>query len=238
MALAEDYNENYGDGWIKLFRSIRNHWLWDHPEKLKWWIDILLEVNHTGKKVAIGYELFDCSRGQSVMSLSNWAKRWRVSKDQARNFLVLLQKDKMISRENLGKTTRLTVCNYDSYQHVLHDSQTASKRHPNGTSHKQEGKELKKEKEYIYSPFYDKHLQSANGEYLNYVKFMHGENELNRALNKCLKMNDQLKPEKFNELLLLSGKKNKNMRDVILDIENHDKKYTSFSRTLTNWINR
>lgn len=104
------------DGWIKLHRGITEHWIWQDPVKLKWWLDILLIVNHTSTKVNIGMQLFDCNRGQTIMSLSNWAKRWGVSRDTARNFLVLLEKDKMIEHENIGKSTRITICNYDTYQ--------------------------------------------------------------------------------------------------------------------------
>lgn len=116
------------EGWIKIHRGITSHWIWNDPLKLKWWIDILITVNHTPAKVNIGMQLYECGRGQSIMSLSNWANRWKVSKDKARNFLVLLEKDGMITHESLGKTTRITVCNYDSYQGDLHDSQTISKR--------------------------------------------------------------------------------------------------------------
>ena len=129
----QEPQENYKTGWIRIFRSIRNHWIWNDPVKFQWWIDILLEVNHSSKKVNIGYNLFDCDRGQAVVSLLNWGKRWNVSKDKARNFLKLLEKDKMITLENLSKTTRLTVCNYDSYQDILHDNQTQAKRKPNAS---------------------------------------------------------------------------------------------------------
>lgn len=110
------------DGWIKIYRTLREHWIWSDPVKLKWWIDILLTVNHAATKVNIGYQLYDCGRGQSVQSIGSWAKQWGTSKDTARNFLTLLEKDGMITREPLGKTTRLTVCNYESYQYGLHDT--------------------------------------------------------------------------------------------------------------------
>lgn len=119
------------EGWISLHRSVQEHWLWKNPVKLQWWLDILLNVNHKDKKVNIGNDLIDCDRGQSIMSLQNWGKRWDVSKDTVRNFLKLLQKDNMILLENLSKTTRLTVCNYDKYQPQIHDDQTQSKRNPN-----------------------------------------------------------------------------------------------------------
>jgi len=118
-------------GWISIQRKIREHWIWQDPVKLKWWLDILLTVNHASSKVNIGMQLFDCEKGQSVMSLQSWADRWGVSKDTTRNFFVLLEKDGMISTENLKKTTRLTVCNYETYQSGLHDEQTIAKRQPN-----------------------------------------------------------------------------------------------------------
>lgn len=122
-----------GEGWIKIHRGISSHWIWKDSDKLKWWLDILLQVNHAPNKVNIGNQLYECGRGQSVMSLGTWANRWGVSKDKARNFLVLLEKDGMISHESLGKTTRITVCNYGNYQDGLHDSQTQDQR-PNNDS--------------------------------------------------------------------------------------------------------
>ena len=120
-------------GWISIYRKIRNHWIWQDPVKLKWWIDILLAVNHEDKKVNIGMRLIECKRGQTVMSLRNWADRWKVSKDTTRNFFELLKKDKMIITENLINTTRLTVCNYDVYQGDLRTSQTSTEREPNAS---------------------------------------------------------------------------------------------------------
>lgn len=117
-------------GWISLHRSIRDHWIWQDPNKLRWWLDILMSVNYEDAKVNVGFQLFECKRGQSVMSLQSWAKRWGVSKDTVRNFFVLLAKDGMIHTENMSKTTRLTVCNYDTYQDRLHDKQTITVQSP------------------------------------------------------------------------------------------------------------
>lgn len=123
------------EGWIRLHRAIREHWIWKDPNKLKWWLDILLSVNHAPTKVNVGWQVYECGRGQSIQSISTWAKQWGVSKDTARNFLTLLEKDGMIKKENLDSgltrqstlkhtrsVTRLTVCNYDSYQAELHDN--------------------------------------------------------------------------------------------------------------------
>jgi hypothetical protein len=148
------------DGWIKIHRSLQQHWIYKDPVKLKWWIDILLTVNYIDAKINIGNELFECKRGQSIMSLQSWADRWKTSKDNARNFLKLLAKDSMILHESIGKSTRITVCNYDSYQNDLHDTQTQTKRKPNANQTqphpKEEYKEREEEKERKKREYIDK----------------------------------------------------------------------------------
>lgn len=143
-------------GWISLHRKIRDHWIWKDPVKLKWWIDILMEVNHSDNMANLGNQLIECKRGQSVMSLSSWAKRWGVTKDKARNFFVLLEKDNMITRENVVKSTRITVCNYNSYQDVSHASQTQAKRKLNTNNNDNNENNLNRSNDvYSFENFWD-----------------------------------------------------------------------------------
>lgn len=111
------------EGWIKLYRGIQDHWIFDNPDYLKAWITIILTVNHEDRKVVVRGELLECNRGQSLLSLTNWAKlfgkKWSIQR--LRTFFELLKHDSMINSEGLKYTTRLTVCNYDTYQ----DSQQA-----------------------------------------------------------------------------------------------------------------
>jgi len=147
-------------GWIKLHRSITEHWVFQDAEKFKRWIDILLLANHEGVKVNIGNDIFECNRGQSIRSLQSWAERWKCSKGAARNFLELLEKDEMVTLENLTKTTRLTICNYDSYQDVTHAPKThgertvnASKTHGDPNKNDNNENNEKEEKPKGFSPF-------------------------------------------------------------------------------------
>jgi hypothetical protein len=118
-------------GWIKLHRQLTTHWVWDNSDYLKWWLDILLEVNHTNQKTLIKGVLFECKRGEKLYSLDTWAKRWKTNKSKVRRFLDLLQKDEMIVLKNETLTTRLTVCKYDSYQDEINKSETQTKRKRN-----------------------------------------------------------------------------------------------------------
>jgi hypothetical protein len=121
-------------GWISINRKIQSHWLWEEKRefsKLEAWIDILLTVNHSEQKVMIKNTLFVVKRGESIKSLDTWAKRWNWNKSKVRRFLKVLQSDSMIVTKSESKTTRLTVCKYDSYQDIGNDNETITKRKRN-----------------------------------------------------------------------------------------------------------
>lgn len=128
----ETKTDNKATGYIKIFRSLKTHWLWNDGMKLKWWIDILLSANYTDQKILLKGTLIECKRGQSVKSLETWAKDWRTTKKTVSTFFKLLQKDGMILTENVKITTRITICNYDSYNNSVneayHAQETESKR--------------------------------------------------------------------------------------------------------------
>ena len=106
------------EGWIKLYRSIRKHWLWEDAEKLKWWIDILLQANHKSRKILIGNDLINIERGSFHTSILKLSERWQVDRKTAKKFLDLLAKDNMLTIETSKKGTTLKVSNYEDYQAI------------------------------------------------------------------------------------------------------------------------
>ena len=137
--------------WIKLFRDINKNWIWQNSDYLKWWLDILLEVNHAPAKVVINNKIYDCNRGEKLYSLDSWAHRWGTNKSKVRRFLQLLQNDNMIVLKSETQTTRLTVCKYNTYQDMRNadETQMKRKRHASEThlTPIEEGKEEKEGKE-------------------------------------------------------------------------------------------
>lgn len=107
-----------GSGWIKLHRSIMDHWVWeDKPfSKGQAWIDLLMQVNHTERKVMLGNELVTVERGAMVTSIRKLCDRWGWSNTKVRNFLRLLEQDGMLEVRNDTRKTVLKVRNYDVFQ--------------------------------------------------------------------------------------------------------------------------
>lgn len=139
-------------GWIKIHRSITDHWLYNEKRtysKLEAWYDILLNVNYIDTKTIIKGKLYEVKRGQSIMSLDSWAKRWNWDKSKVRRFFNMLQKDEMIELITDNITTQLTICKYESYQGEGNADKTRKKRKRNAneiqTTPIEESKENKKE---------------------------------------------------------------------------------------------
>lgn len=150
-------------GWIKIHRSITNHWLYTEKRvfsKFEAWNDILLTVNYTDAKTIIKGSLYEVKRGQSILSLDSWSKRWNWDKSKVRRFLNTLQLDDMIVIKSDTVTTQLTVCNYESYQGERNADETPLKRKRNADeTHATPIEERKKEKKEIYIPEYSEFLQ-------------------------------------------------------------------------------
>ena len=146
-------------GWIKLHRDIKNHWIYTEKRKFskfEAWTDILLSVNHAQAKTIIKGKLITIERGQSILSLDSWGIKWGWNKSAVNRFFDLLKKDGMIVLQNETVTTRLSVCNYASYQDERNASETQTKRKRNAnetqTKSIEEEQEEQQEKQDIY-PF-------------------------------------------------------------------------------------
>ncbi|MBN2215014.1 MAG: hypothetical protein JW723_12300 [Bacteroidales bacterium] len=158
-------NNNTGEnkqlGWVQLHRKSWDNFLYKERRahtRREAWEDIIVFVNHKDSFVLIGNEKIECKRGQSIQSLDSWAKIFNWSKSKVRRFFSLLSKEEMIVVENLQKTTRITVCNYEYYQRKRNADETQVKRKRNASDTKQKlkndknVKNEKKERENIPSP--------------------------------------------------------------------------------------
>lgn len=185
-------------GWIKLHRQLTNHWIWDKPEYLKWWLDIIIQANIESKKVLIKDQLIEVNRGEVVYSYDTWANRWKINKSKVVRFLKMLEKDLMIELKNETVTTRLIVCKYDTYQGERNGNETQVKRNWNADETQvkptKEVKEIKNEiilNRYIIEEEFFKELP-MQVPFINQLKSIHGidQAQLDKYLNEYLAVNE------------------------------------------------
>jgi len=162
-------------GWISIHRQLQDHWLWQERRvfsRAEAWIDILLNVNHAEAKIVIKNDVYNIGRGESLMSLDTWGKRWGWNKSKVRRFFGLLEKDGMIRSKSETKTTRITICNYESYQTKRNADETQVKRIGNAG---------------------ETHLTPNNND-----NKKNNENNENKREGEISKINSELRKELFN----------------------------------------
>lgn len=141
-------------GWVKIFRSIRSNWVWENGNEkyAKWWIDIIMMVNHSTKKIPMNGKMVTVNAGERITSIKKLADEWGTTRRTVDRFLSLLEQDGMLSVEKSRTDgTRMKVLNYGVYQQNDGESgkpttQETTQGTAQGTTHKQELKNAKNEK--------------------------------------------------------------------------------------------
>jgi hypothetical protein len=108
-------------GWIKLHRSMQDHWLWDEPRKFskaEAWLDILLSASHKSYKTVINDNLVTCDRGEMIASVRFLQTRWKWSNTKVVRFLLLLTEEDMVSINKKTGVSVLKVSNYNDFQDI------------------------------------------------------------------------------------------------------------------------
>ena len=105
-------------GFIALYRDVLDHWLWDDKpfSRGQAWIDLLLTVNHTDKKIMFNGELTTIKRGQTITSIRQLCDRWGWSNNKVTRFLKMLESEQMLTRKSDSKKTAITIDNYSFWQ--------------------------------------------------------------------------------------------------------------------------
>ncbi|MDM0609454.1 hypothetical protein QTH09_00245 [Clostridium perfringens] len=125
--------KNLVEGWLKLYRSIQNHWLWeDKPfSRGQAFVDLLLMANHKDNKILFNGELIEIKRGSRITSLRQLSDAWGWSTTKVKKFLELLEKENMITVKSDNKKTLVTIENYGIYQEVGNTEETQEKQQSN-----------------------------------------------------------------------------------------------------------
>lgn len=109
------------EGWIRLYRQIKNHWIWKDKEpfdKRSAWIDLLLMVNHSNKKITFEDDFITIERGQTLTSIKKLSERWMWSRHKVSDYVNRLEQDGMIVQIRDTRKILISIVNYDKYQTV------------------------------------------------------------------------------------------------------------------------
>ena len=105
-------------GYIKLDRSILDHWLWSRkPFGMgQAWIDLILLANHKDVKRYRDGKVKTFQRGTITTSYDTLAERWGWDRKKVMRFISVLISDGMVSKNGTTHGTTVSLVNYDKFQ--------------------------------------------------------------------------------------------------------------------------
>lgn len=106
-------------GYIKLYRSIMDHWLYSRSKpfcEVAAWIDLLMFVYRFDSKEPIRGQIQVTKAGSRWTGYQELADRWGWSKSKTVRFLKLLESDEMITLKSNTNGTLVTIVNYGDFQ--------------------------------------------------------------------------------------------------------------------------
>lgn len=121
------------EGYIKLYRQLRNNWIWKDGEYVKAWIDLIFRANHESRTILYNGKLIEIQRGQFLTSVYKLAAEWGWKRDKVYHFFKLLKVDKMITTIGTTKGTIVTIVKYDDFQNST-STKSTTKRTTTGTT--------------------------------------------------------------------------------------------------------
>lgn len=105
-------------GYIPLYRTIKDHWIWSNDEPFSMgqaWIDLLLSVNHEDKKLKVGCNIITIHAGQMWTSYVKLGRNWNWSRTKVYRYIKMLKSDGMIVTDETPNGTLLTIVNYSNF---------------------------------------------------------------------------------------------------------------------------
>lgn len=132
-------------GWIALDRKLLDHYLWECKpfSKGQAWVDLLLLANHKDHKTPYKGKVITCRRGEVNRSITWLASRWGWSRSKVRDYLRLLESDKMVALKTTVHRTTVTIENYAFYQTLPTVNQPTNRQQadskPTASRHIQQG---------------------------------------------------------------------------------------------------
>lgn len=112
------------EGWIRLYRKIRQSFVWTNSDQLKLWMLCLMKASHSGNKFLFNGKEIAVSSGQFVTGRDTLASEFNegVTRDHQIvgrtlwRWLKLFESEQMLSIKSTTKYSVITVINWGEYQ--------------------------------------------------------------------------------------------------------------------------
>lgn len=234
------------EGSIRLYRRILDSQVFAHQTALKIWVWCLCKASFKERfislKVGRGNTTVKITPGQFIFGRFTAEDELGIDGSTIYKWMQKFASDDfdMISIESNNQYSIITINNWDSYQvddkpkrttkEQLRNICVTSEEHLCNTNNNVNN---------VYNEYYSAEILKSknNSDYITFVKFLFGENGVERPFKKLLAMDDQIGYKQFLELKRISEEHHTKILDTVRQLENYNKKtYKSFYLTMCNWL--
>lgn len=104
------------DGWISIYRKIQEKSWYKDSEYVHVWLHLILNANHSDKKVWVNGQEVELKRGQLLTSRKAISDKIGVAQSKIYRILSRYESEHQIEQQKTNKYTIITIVNYDLYQ--------------------------------------------------------------------------------------------------------------------------
>ena len=122
--------ENKKNGWISIFRSLKNKGYYNNSYYVHLWIHLLLSVNHEQSEFFWNGKLIKLQAGQFITGRKKLSDETGISQTTIERILKCFENEHQIGQQKTTKYRLITILKWKQYQDT--DSKTDSKRTTDG----------------------------------------------------------------------------------------------------------
>lgn len=105
-------------GYIKVWRKIRETFIWEDQACLKLWLHLLIEANHKETETIFNNEKMVIRRGQLICGRQQLERELGINESKIYRMMVLLEKEQLIEQQKTNRYTIVSIVKYGQYQDI------------------------------------------------------------------------------------------------------------------------
>lgn len=116
--LLEEPKESYGDGWVKLHRSVMNKAWYKKPEYCHLWNHLILKATHKPFETWFEGKPIKLNPGQFITGRKKLAEETGIHESSIERILTYFEKiEQQIEQRKTSTSRCISIVNYSTYQH-------------------------------------------------------------------------------------------------------------------------
>jgi hypothetical protein len=143
------------NGWIKLFRAIKDKGFYKKSAYVHLWIHLLLKASHAPKEYFLNGETIKLKQGQFVTGRKALARETGINESSVQRILKVFEIEHQIEQVTNRQNRLISIVNWEKFQvseqqfeHLVNNERTTSEQRMNTIKNEEKGKNVKSKSNY------------------------------------------------------------------------------------------